>query len=170
MSRITLGRSSISQCASAVRLPSRCVSIRKYSRPRSWPSRSGWLLVYAIVPRTEVWSRCRSAMRVRPSGRRARESAVAQVAQRLLDLLARVHDEGPVLHHGFMQRPPREQQHARRFARDDAHFLARTEHARRVRPQWFLRTGCADADGTFVRVHERVVARGDRVTELRTRV
>ena len=53
MSRITLGRSSISECAMQVRRPSLCIVMWKDSRPRSCPSRSGFRLVYSIVPRMQ---------------------------------------------------------------------------------------------------------------------
>src|SRR5450830_1863194 len=82
------------------------------------------------------WSACRT-----------REFAALVVAYRLLDFLARVHHERTMLHHGFAQRPAREQQESRAVgAGAHVDLVSLGQNARGVRDQGARRGRSADAE------------------------
>src|SRR5581483_5261564 len=107
--------------------------------------------------------------RRRGSGRGG-ELAVAVVGQGLLDLLARIHHEGAVLHHRLAQRPRRQQQEARAFGAGlHPQAVAVGQHAGGAVRQFALLPVRADRGTALVGVEEGIAAGRQRRFEAAVR-
>ena len=77
------------------------------------------------------------------------------VPDRLFDLVARVHDEGPVLHDGFAQRPAGQQEETRAsFTRSHFNLPARGQHAGAVSCELGRPTRGTHAHTALVRTYQ----------------
>src|SRR5258707_9441243 len=99
------------------------------------------------------------------SGRGA-QSPVAIIGERLLDFLARVHDERTVLYHWLPQRLRCQQQEAYTFSCGlYAHVVAIGQDACRAMRQRLGHAGGTDLRTAFIGIQEGIVAPPDRGTE-----